>query len=212
MKVLAFVALVITLFVSLFQISGANLSNNVLAVAVMILLLVLFADLKEFNFWGLWGKKREEPIKKIEEGEVILSKQKPSRYKLTKAEKEDDPQQMGSDIGNFLSVSYEIERLLRIIARSISTSGKDVAFTPDASLKTLVDSGFLSNSAVEAIELIRDVRIGYLQSNLEVNSTYVLYLRQVLEVATDVHQQLKRWIEDPKKIDNSFHGDVGSEY
>lgn len=196
MKTLAFIALTVTLFVSLFQVNGAHLSNNVLAIAVMVLLLVLFSDLKEFNFWGLWGRKKEETIKKIEEGEVVITKQKPSRYKLAKAEKEDDPQQMNGVMENFLSVSYEMERLMRVIARSISMSGKDVAFTPDASLKTLVDSDFLSSDAADAVVSVRLVRTQVVQSAQSVPPSE---LQIALEVVADIHTQLKQWIENPKK-------------
>jgi len=67
MKYIGFVVLIIVLFASLFKVYGAELTNNVAAVALMVLLLSLFSDLKEFNFWGLTGTRDlKENLQKLQ--------------------------------------------------------------------------------------------------------------------------------------------------
>ena len=87
MKYLVLLTLVGILLVSLFDFFGADITNNTVAIALMLLLLALFSDLKEFNFWGLSGKKKEEELKKLVGSPVISeeTEEKPSSYKLKKA-------------------------------------------------------------------------------------------------------------------------------
>ena len=80
----------------------------------MLLLLSLFSDLKEFDFWGLKGKKNENEIKELEGKKAFAEKEKNiNKKKLDEAEKQAPLQLMDTAQGNFLALAFEIERLLR---------------------------------------------------------------------------------------------------
>lgn len=193
MKIIALIALIITLGVSLFGDIGANVTNNSVAIALMILLLAVFSELKEFNFWGISGKKKEE-IEKLEKSTIINEEAeiKPSPYKLRKATKEDKPEQMDSLKDNFLSLSYEIERLLRIIARSIARSTEETAqFTPEDVLEYLEDQELLTPEACDAIEKIRDIRDLIIEKRERID---VSTLESIYRVSQSVHNQLRDWL------------------
>lgn len=198
MKIIALLALIITLGVSLFGDIGANVTNNSVAIALMILLLAVFSDLKEFNFWGLSGKKKED-IEKLEKTTIINEETeiKPSPYKLRKATREDSPEQMDSLKDNFLALSYEIERLLRIIARSIARSTEETAqFTPEDVLEYLEDQELLTPEACEAIEGIREIRelITEKRERIDVST-----LESIYRVSQTVYTQLRNWLDGVNK-------------
>ncbi len=198
MKLVALFALIITLGVSLFGNIGASVTNNTVAIAVMILLLAVFSDLKEFNFWGLSGKKKEE-IQKLEKTTIINEETdiKPSAYKLRKATREDSPEQMSSLKDTFLALSYEIERLLRIIARSIARSTEETAqFTPEDILEYLEDQELLTPEACEAIEGIREIRKLITEERERID---VSTLESILKVSQTVYSQLREWLENATK-------------
>ena len=71
MKLVTWIVFVSLILISVFKYKGADLSNNVLALILMTLLLTLFSDLKEFNFWGLWGKRTEKEFKQLEDKQAI---------------------------------------------------------------------------------------------------------------------------------------------
>ena len=198
MKIIALLALIITLGLSLFGDIGATVTNNTVAIAVMILLLAVFSDLKEFNFWGLSGKKKED-IEKIEKTTIINEETvlKPSPYKLRKATKEDKPEQMDSLKDNFLALSYEIERILRIVARSIARSTEETAqFSPQEVLDYLEDQELLTPEACEAIEGIREIRdlITEKRERIDVST-----LESIYRVSQTVYNQLRDWLDSAGK-------------
>ena len=198
MKIIALIALIITLGVSLCGDIGGTVTNNAVAIALMIVLLAVFSDLKEFNFWGLSGKKKED-IQKLEKTTIINEETeiKPSPYKLRKATKEDSPEQMDSLKDNFLALSYEIERLLRIIARSIARSTEETAqFTPEDVLEYLEDQELLTPEACEAIEGIREIRqmITERRERIDVST-----LESILKVSQTVYAQLREWLDTASK-------------
>jgi hypothetical protein len=198
MKIIALLALIITLGVSLFGDIGATVTNNTVAIAVMILLLAVFSDLKEFNFWGLSGKKKED-IEKLEKTTIINEETelKPSPYKLRKATKEDKPEQMDSLKDNFLALSYEIERILRIVARSIARSTEETAqFSPQEVLDYLEDQELLTPEACEAIEGIREIRelITEKRERIDVST-----LESIYRVSQTVYNQLRDWLDSAGK-------------
>lgn len=197
MKTIALFALILTLAVSLFGNLGAQVTNNTVAIALMILLLALFSDLKEFNFWGLSGKKKEE-IKKLEKTTIINENTdiKPSPYKLRKANREDNPEQMDSLKDNFLALSYDIERLLRIIARSIARSTEETAqLTPESVLEFLENQELLTPEACDAIESIRSIR----DTIINGGRIDVTTLEAILKVSQTVHNQLRDWLSAANK-------------
>ena len=198
MKIIALLALIITLGLSLFGDIGATVTNNTVAIAVMILLLAVFSDLKEFNFWGLSGKKKED-IEKLEKTTIINEETvlKPSPYKLRKATKEDKPEQMDSLKDNFLALSYEIERILRIVARSIARSTEETAqFSPQEVLDYLEDQELLTPEACEAIEGIREIRdlITEKRERIDVST-----LESIYRVSQTVYNQLRDWLDSAGK-------------
>lgn len=196
MKILVLLILTTALFASQFGFTPVELSNTTVALALMILLLAVFADLKEFNFWGISGKKKEEEIRKLQKDAFINDETElqPSPYKLRKALKEDMPNQMGRLHDNFLAVSYEIERLLRIIAKSLMRSTEETAeLPPEAVLEFLEDVDFLTPEACEAIEAIRDMRTTLIAQKESGISLSVLESSYALSLS--VYKQLKVWLD-----------------
>lgn len=198
MKLIALFALIVTLVVSLFGNIGAAVTNNTVAIALMILLLSVFSELKEFNFWGISGKKREN-IKKLEKSTIINeeSELKPSPYKLRKATREDNPEQMDSIKDNFLALSFDIERLLRIMARSIARSTEETAqFSPKLVLEYLEDQELLTPEACDAIESIRTIRSTITNGTQHLDLTS---LEAIYRVSQTVHTQLREWLAGASK-------------
>lgn len=199
MKYLVLLTLVGILLISLFDIFGADITNNTVAIALMLLLMALFSDLKEFNFWGLSGKKKEEELKKLVGSPVISddSDEKPSTYKLKKAFREDSPDQMDNLKDNFLAVSFDVERMLRIIVRAITRSTEETAvLTPEAVLHHLEDEEFLTPEACDAIEQLRDIRDLITSGSSKVATET---LEASLKLALPIHQALKEWLDESSK-------------
>jgi hypothetical protein len=200
MKQIAFLTLVTTLFLSQFNILGATISNNTVAIAVMILLLVLFSDLAEFDFWGLRGKRKEEEIKQLSGNELIDQDavKPPSLYKIRQAEKIDLPTHMETLQDNFLALSYEIDRLMRIIARSLSRKQiSDTILTPEYVLENLQANGLLTNSAVASIVKIKEIRELLTSSDRREVSTDML--EATMQLASQVYTELKEWLDNSRK-------------
>lgn len=199
MKYFVLITLIGIVFASLFNIGGASISNNTVAVSLMILLLALFSDLKEFNFWGLSGKKQEEALKKLAGSPVISDELEgyPSAYKLKKATKEDSPAQMGNLKDNFLATVFEIERLLRIIVRATTRSTEDTAsLDPTSVLNALEDEEFLTPEACDSIEQLREIRQQLSQPGAKVSTET---LETSLHVANTIYSALKEWLDDASK-------------
>ncbi|MEX0895768.1 MAG: hypothetical protein WDZ94_02395 [Patescibacteria group bacterium] len=196
-----FVALIlfITLFISLFNIADANITNNTVAIALMLLLLALFSDLKEFNFWGLSGKKTEETLRRLMLAPIINEEkeEKPSPYKLRKAVSEDSLEQLGGLKDNFLALSFELERQLRVIARSLTRSTEETAqLSPQAVLDTLEDEEFLTPEACDSIEQIREIRRSLTQPGGRVPTET---LEASLKLAQNLYSRLREWLDSSGK-------------
>jgi uncharacterized protein YutE (UPF0331/DUF86 family) len=199
MKYLVLITLVGILLVSLFDVFEADITNNTVAIALMLLLLALFSDLKEFNFWGLSGKKKEEELRKLVGSPVISEEQeeKPSAYKLKKAFKEDSIDQMGNLKDNFLAISFDIERMLRIIVRAIRRSTEETAvLNPESVLHYLEDEEFLTPEACDAIERLRDIRDLITDSSSKVSTET---LEASLKLALPIHEALRDWLDESSK-------------
>ncbi len=201
MKTLALLILTGALFATLFGFSPVELSNTTVALALMIVLLAVFSDLKEFNFWGISGKKNEVEFKKLEEASLINEESdvQPSPYKIRKANKEDMPNQMERLPENFLAVSFETERLLRLITRSLMRSTEDTAMlTPETVLNYLEDEEVLTPEACEAIEALRELRTRIIHTPLSQIS--LDQLEGGYSLALSVYEQLKDWLDSaPEK-------------
>lgn len=136
-----------------------NLTNEHLTLILMILLLSLFSDLKEFNFWGLKGIKIEKNLKELEGQQAIsTSEVHVSKKKLDEAERSVPIQLMDTSQSNFIALSFEIERLLRIYA-TIGLS-KDVSNNININklTKNLREKELLTDSGVKQLDAIRWLR------------------------------------------------------
>lgn len=157
MKIITWVILIVVLSFSLFK--RVDISNGQLAILLMILLLSLFADLKEFDFWGLKGKKAEKDIKDLEGKKAFVEKEgNINKKKLDEAEKQAPLQLMDTAQGNFLALAFEIERLLRIFATVWLT--KDVPNNVNVAnlTKELRQKDLLMDNGVKQLEAIRWIR------------------------------------------------------
>lgn len=158
-KVLTWVLLFTIIFISLFD-KNVTLSNSQIGLSTMVLLLALFSDLKEFDFWGLKGKKSEEKLLALE-GEKALpdKKLKIDKEKLDDAEKSPAPiQLMDTSQGNFLALAFEVERLLRIFG----TVGLVKDIPNNVNIQTLTrelrEKDLLTDIGVQQINAIRWIR------------------------------------------------------
>lgn len=138
---------------------GIAINNGHLSILLMILLLSLFSDLKEFDFWGLKGKKAEKNIKELEGKKAIAEKEgNISKKKLDEAEKQAPLQLMDTAQGNFLALAFEIERLLRIYATVWLT--KDIPNNINVTnlTKELRQKDLLTDNGVKQLDAIRWIR------------------------------------------------------
>lgn len=196
MKQIALVTLILALLLSLFNVFGADLSNNSVAVALMILLLAVFSDLAEFNFWGISGKKKVEQLKKLSTEAVINPQtevEKPSTYKIRKATKEDVITELDSLKDNYLALAYDLERVLRIVAKSMVRTQADTAeLSPDDALLIIEKSELLTPPAIEAILSIREVR-----ELLTTGKNYKVSLQTLeasFKLAKSIYVELNDWL------------------
>ncbi|MBU2036001.1 MAG: hypothetical protein ABH819_00775 [Patescibacteria group bacterium] len=157
MKIVTWLILIAVLVLSLLK--GIFISNGQLAVLLMLLLLSLFSDLKEFDFWGLKGKKNENEIKELEGKKAFAEKEKNiNKKKLDEAEKQAPLQLMDTAQGNFLALAFEIERLLRIFATV--WLAKDIQNNVNVTnlTKELRQKDLLTDNGVKQLEAIRWIR------------------------------------------------------
>ena len=157
MKIITWLILIGVLALSLFR--EVNITNGQLAVLLMILLLSLFSDLKEFDFWGLKGKIAEKEIKDLEGKKAFNEKEgNINKKKLDEAEKQTPLQLMDTAQGNFLALAFEIERLLRIYATVWLV--KDIPNNVNVAnlTKELRQKDLLTDNGVKQLEAIRWIR------------------------------------------------------
>lgn len=197
MRVLGFVSLLIVLFASLFKVWGAELTNNILGLCLMILLTILFSDLNEFNFWGLIGKKgkEEENLKRLKDEEplAVNPPDKPLDNDLPQPE---TPaiQLMDNPTGNFLALAFEIERLLRVSASYLV----ETPIAPDANnlkiVKLLKEKGLLTESGEQQVASIRWLRNMIVHGRI--NEVNIETLNSGIEIAYKLYMELKTWLEN----------------
>jgi uncharacterized protein YutE (UPF0331/DUF86 family) len=161
----------------------------------MILLLVLFSDLKEFNFWGLTGKKKDEENIKSLEGKKGVSKKpvKVNKTSLDKAIRQDTVQLMEHGTGNFLALAFEIERLLRIAATVLSGNQISSDINSQEVIDILKENGVLTKDGEKQIEAIRRLRNMYVHGrDAEVTDET---LNSGIDIAWSFYNEIKQWIE-----------------
>ncbi len=203
MKLIGFVALLIVLFSSLFHVFHADLSNNVLAVALMVLLTILFSDMKEFNFWGLKGvAKEEQKLKSLKGEEAVSTKKIPkvTSAKMQQAVRMDTVVLMDSDRGNFLALSFDIERLMRTIA-ALLTGSEEPALNYGRVVEILSDHGVLTNAGREQLNAIRWVRNMLIHGREQELSPSTL--KDATEIAYDLYMDLRTVLEESQPAPRS---------
>lgn len=196
MKLIGFIALIIVLFASLFHLAGADLTNNVLGVALMVLLSSLFSDLKEFNFWGLKGvAKEEEKLKKLkgEEGITTPKKLKFSQSKVQQAVRHDTVVTMDNQQANFLALAFEIERLMRISATVLLGEELPAGINQGKVVDILYENGVLTAAGREQIDSIRWLRNMLVQGRAPELAKDTL--RDGIDISLALYTDLKTWLD-----------------
>lgn len=198
MKYIGFAVLILILLASLFKFYGADLTSNATAVALMVLLLSVFSDLKEFNFWGLTGTRDlKENLQKLQGKPALDTANLPkaSKTKVQQAQMNTEVvTQTGSTKSNFLELFFEIEKLLRTVA-SVS---KGSTISASMELKDL--GAFLSDKKILTADGLS------LLSHLSTLRDQIIYgdekladdvVRTGITIAEDLYIDLKSWIQNP---------------
>ena len=194
MRNLGVLALIIALFVALFKFHGADLTNNVLLLALMVLLAILFPDLKEFDFWGIKGKQKEEEFKKLEGKPSVTpppTKKKLPATKVEQARQQTILEPEEPTVGHFMTIGFEIERLMRIIGMAV-TKPEEVV-TPSKAATILAAKGIMTDDGKQQYQAIRDL----MQSIMDGRVTELTpeLLDTASKVAYDLYLGLKSWLD-----------------
>ncbi len=196
MRVIGFIILNIAFLASLFSWQGAEATNNVTALGLMVLLATLFADLKKFNFWGLTGEKEERELRQLLEEETVSvnvpkAPPKPKPTVVSKAEQRTSLQLLDTSPGNFLTLAFEIERLLRI-AGTILLDNQNLQNSFNTIVNELHQKHLLTDAGVKQIEAIRRLRNTLVHDGGDEINDQVL--KTGLNLAMTVYNELKNWL------------------
>ncbi|CAN5136235.1 hypothetical protein BH09PAT1_BH09PAT1_4850 [soil metagenome] len=198
MKYIGFAVLILVLFASLFKLYGADLTNNISAVALMVLLLSIFSDLKEFNFWGLTGTRDlKENLQNLQGKPALDTTNLPkvSKSKVQQAQMNTEVvTQSGSTKSNFLELFFEIEKLLRTVASVTKGNTISVNMTFKDLNQFLSDKKILTADGVELLSHLKTVRDGIVQGDEKLGDDVV---KTGIAIADDLYNDLKSWIEKP---------------
>lgn len=202
-KIIGLVVLNVILLSSVFGWWGAQLSNQAVSIAIMVLLLSLISDLKEFDFWGLKGKSKEQ--QRIQQ-QIVQTKDKTpvntSKIRRTARPKaksaESLPAQptylMGDVKANFLQLSFDLERILRQAAKRL---GEAVEPSTSASNVTdmLVNKGLLTAGGKEQMDIIRAIRNLIVYGRDEEIDDFIL--QTGWDMAYNLYSELYTWLYGP---------------
>jgi hypothetical protein len=197
-KFFCFVILAVVFFTASFHLFNAVITNETLGIAIMMLLLALFVDLKKFNFWGLTGEKVEAEIKKVEgkSGIDVKAVPKPTTKEVTKAETvtlQSHPHRNESLKGNFLTLVYDLERIMRVAAAVIE--GKDSSAGDVQEI--LKQTGLLKDIGVQQLQLIRRIKNLLLQGkDAEMDDSL---LSSATKIAASLYKELNAWLLNSPK-------------
>lgn len=201
LKHISFLIIAVAFLSATFGIFHAQSTNQTLGLALMLLLLALFSDLKSFNFWGLVGERAEKEIKELEGKSGIdeTAVPKPKTKDVLKAEtieSEKPAQLMDTQKGNFLAIAFELERLMRIAASVLL--GPDFVPTTktDTVVRILKEKGLLTEIGIKQVESVRWIRntIVHGKDN-EVNDATVASGTQI---AWGLYAELNKWLRNPR--------------
>ena len=195
-----FLLIVIALISALPKSWGFEISSNTVAISLMILLLVLFSEMVEFNFWGLKGRKNTpKPPEPLAENTVLSQDMEntPSKYKLGQAQKDENVAALPATTENFFALSFDVERLLRIIARSYLPKMEiETILAADKVDEIIQKENVLTSAATAALSHIRDFRHTLLVESLK--DIPVETLEDSHALAQELHTQLASFINKPK--------------
>lgn len=198
MKYIGFAVLILVLAASLFKLYGADLTSNVTAVSLMVLLLSVFSDLKEFNFWGLTGTRDlKESLQKLQGKPALDTNNLPkaSKTKVQQAQMNTEVvTQTGSAKSNFLELFFEIEKLLRTLASVIKGSPISATMNLKDLSTFLADKKILTLDGVMLLNYLKTLRDQIVQGDEKLGDDVV---RTGITIADDLYNDLKSWIENP---------------
>ncbi|HVZ58362.1 MAG TPA: hypothetical protein VG935_01255 [Patescibacteria group bacterium] len=200
MKYIGFVVLIIILFASLFKLFGADLTNNVTAVALMVLLLSVFSDLKEFNFWGLTGTRDlKENLQNLQGKPALKTDNLPkvSKAKVQQAQMNTEVvSQSGSSKSNFLELFFEIEKLLRTVASVVKGSTISASMNLNDLAVFLSDKNILTEDGVSMLGHLKTLRDQIVAGDEKLADDVVT---TGITIANELYADLKTWIQHPQK-------------
>lgn len=192
MKKTLFIIGVGLLIISVTRLYSWKLENNTLIVFGFLLLIAFFEELEEFDFLGLKGKKIDKELKELKN---TFNKEQqatnPQQDDLTKLRKK-SIQLMGVDRGNFLSLVFEIERLLRMVAYKFFPKEISDSTTPSRITQLLKEKGYLTDNGIQQWNALNQVR------NLIIHG----------RVSVEEDQKLSEWIELAYKLYAEISNDI----
>lgn len=187
LKIATWLLIAFLLVCSVFNIWGASLNSNHIILAGMILLVSLYAELREFNFFGVKGTKYDaEQLRKLDGG-TATNEVDIDQSKLEEVERQ-PIQLMDTTQGNFLVLSFEIERLLRIYAQVMMVKDVPSNMSLTKLTKEMHDNNLLTDLGVRQLDAIRWVRNALVHGRAQEISQAAL--DEALQIASNLYQEL----------------------
>lgn len=199
-RLIGLLTLVFIALTSLFSLWGARLTGEILVLCAMILLASTLSELKNWNFFNGLLKGETKDLTSIpENGGINTNQSKPDSEKVEQAENK-PIQLMADDKGNFLSLAFEIERLLRVLATV--TLNKDVP--SNTSPKKVVDDlhnvGMvtdLGKQQIEAVRWLRNLLVHGRESEINQET-----LHNGIRIAFNLYMEIYNWLNKPQAEQN----------
>ncbi len=189
-RFIGFSILVVVLIVSLFNWHGAKITNELLVLCGFIFLGSVFSELKSWNLWGFKGEKRDLSVVP-DSGAIDSGQSKPNEKDVNKAENQ-PIQLMENGKGNFLTLAFEIERLLRVLG-TVSLV-KDIPSTtnPKRLVDDLYNIGMLTDNGrqqIEAVRWLRNILVHGRDSEINAET-----LNQGIRIASSLYTEIFNWL------------------
>lgn len=187
LKIATWLLIAFLLVCSVFNIWSASLNSNHIILAGMLLLVSLYAELREFNFFGVKGTKYDAEQLRELDGGTATSEVDIDQSKVEEVERQ-PIQLMDTTQGNFLVLSFEIERLLRIYAQVMMV--KDVPSNTSLTklTKEMHDNNLLTDLGVRQLDAIRWVRNALVHGRSQEIGQAAL--DEALQIANNLYQEL----------------------
>lgn len=201
-KFLFFLGVILLILSVLEQPTGA-IKNSSLIVFLYILLLALFDDLQEFDFFGmLKGKKTEKKLQElaesIDKNEQATNPSQTEMDDLTKLRTK-SINLMSIDRGNFLALVFEIERLLRLVAMQLYKGEVEEKTSPKKIIELLKKKEYLTENGVLQLNALSEVRNLIVHGRVSVEEDQKL--GEWTELAYNLYKEINNDIYGPKNSD-----------